>query len=168
MGAMIMTAAFCLERQWWCSAPSQVNCSICCDCTARCEMGRWVDTCCRCRQQLSVVVGATGLVWSLRRLRIIVSSRWISLLSSADMTSSLTFDCQLVRSDVTSPSCAGLMSHAFRSLLQVSLYRRAGRPDVRVPEASSPYRICLSCDHLPSCTRIRASAGVSVWEWRTC
>ena len=48
-----------------------------------------------------------------------------------------------MRSDVTSSSCAGLMSHAFGSLFQVSLYRRVGRPNVRVPEASSLYRMCF-------------------------
>ncbi len=115
-------AAFCLERQLF-SASSQLNCNTYCGCTGlSARSAAAFETCCRC---IGSGCGGTcmcpGAKLKPPMFQDSFSSHWLFLVSTSEMTPSLTLDRQLVRSDVTASGSARLMPHAFRSPLQIYL-----------------------------------------------
>ena len=93
-----------------------------------------------CRPHLSHGKVDSGVRFAEAFLRCLFSSSRKALSCSAVLQPILTEDRHLVRSLARSSQLSTLILHACRSRLHTSLKRRSGRPVLRVPWASWPYR----------------------------
>ena len=92
------------------------------------------------------MLGSVGAVVQLCRMRSLQASHWSSLFFSLvwiPVLTAIESNCRGLSAAAASQP-AGLMSPAFRSCLQTSVYRRTGLPAGLEPVASWPYSMSLT------------------------